>query len=502
MAGDRSIGTPVTEASEQVYRTLVEHANDGIAVVQDERFVFGNPSVIAMSGRTAQEFVGLHISQVFHPADLPAAIARYQARMRGAPVENRYEIRIRRPDGETRWVGISVVASQWNGRPASLGMVTDITARKDLEDRLKDALAERETILQSTLIGISLAVNREHRWVNRKLEELLGWGPGELVGQSSRVEFEDDAAWRAFGEVAYPQLAAGRPYRGEVRLRRKDGSFAWLEVCGTAVEPPDLSRGTIWTYLDISQRHEAEEAMLAALEQQRQMNELLARFVSMTSHEFRTPLAAIFSSAQLLRRYGTRLEDPDKEDLYSSIEAGVKRMTAMLDNVLEFGRAQTGRLEFAPRTLDLRALCEDIVEEQRRAQQAAGTAQPGIILDWHLPVCTARVDENIVRRILGNLLSNAVKYSPNGACVRLAVTRTDASLKLVVEDEGIGIPAEDLPRLFGTFHRARNVGAIAGTGLGLAIVKRAVDRHGGMIEVVSTPGRGSRFSVALPLAPE
>lgn len=502
MAGDHLSSTPVTTASEQVYRTLVEHANDGIAVVQDERFVFGNPSVVAMSGRTEQEFVGLHISQVFHPEDLPAAVARYQARMRGAPVENRYEIRIRRPDGETRWVGISVVASNWNGRPASLGMVTDITARKQLEKRLNEALAERERILQSTLVGISLAVNREYRWVNRKLEQLLGWDPGELVGQSSRIEFEDEAAWRAFGDVAYPQLAAGQPYRGEVRLRRRDGSFVWLEVCGTAVDPPDLSRGTIWTYLDISQRHEAEEAMLTALEQQRQMNELLARFVSMTSHEFRTPLAAIFSSAQLLRRYGTRLQEPEREDLYSSIEAGVKRMTAMLDNVLEFGRAQTGRLEFGPRTLDLRTLCEDIVDEQQRAQQSAGDAQPVIELHWRLPGRTAHVDESLVRRILGNLLSNAVKYSPAGGRVRLAVTRTDASLRLVVEDEGIGIPAADLPRLFGTFHRARNVGAIAGTGLGLAIVKRAVECHGGIIEVESMPRRGSRFSVALPLAPE
>jgi signal transduction histidine kinase len=222
----------------------------------------------------------------------------------------------------------------------------------------------------------------------------------------------------------------------------------------------------------------------------------------MTSHEFRTPLAAIFSSAQLLRRYGTRLQEPEREDLYSSVEAGVKRMTAMLDNLLEFGRAQTGRLEFVPRTLDLRTLCEDIVEEQQRAQQSAGSAQPVIELHWRLTGRTAHVDENLVRRILGNLLSNAVKYSPAGGRVRLAVTRTDASLRLVVEDDGIGIPAEDLPRLFGTFHRARNVGAIAGTGLGLAIVKRAVECHGGIIEVESTPGRGSLFSVALPLAPE
>jgi PAS domain S-box-containing protein len=322
-----------------VYRTLVEHANDGIAVVQDARFVFANPSVAALGGLRPEELIGRHIAEVFHPDDLPSALARHEGRVRGEPVENRYEIRIRRPDGETRWVGFSVVAMQWQGRPASLGIVTDITARKDLEARLHCALAERETILQSTLVGISLAVDREHRWVNRKLEELLGWGPGELVGQSSRVEFADDAAWRAFGDLAYPQIAAGKSYRGEVRLRRKDGSPVWLEVCGNPIDPGNTAKGTIWTYLDISQRRETEAATLAALEQQRHMNDLLAHFVSMTSHEFRTSLAAIFSSAEILRCYATQLSEDEKEELYDSIEAGVRRMTVLLENVLESGRA-------------------------------------------------------------------------------------------------------------------------------------------------------------------
>ncbi|HET7203137.1 MAG TPA: PAS domain S-box protein [Steroidobacteraceae bacterium] len=114
--------------TEQVYRTLVEHVNDGIAVVQDARFVFANPSVAALGGRRAEDLVGLHIADVFHPADLPSALARYEARIRGEAVEDRYDIRICRPDGEIRWVGISVVATQWQGRPASLLVVTDITA--------------------------------------------------------------------------------------------------------------------------------------------------------------------------------------------------------------------------------------------------------------------------------------------------------------------------------------------------------------------------------------
>jgi PAS domain S-box-containing protein len=620
MATERQHAAVVPEPS---YRTLVEHANEGIAVMQDARFVFANPAIGTLSGRPTEEIVGLAIDDVFHPEDAPQAAARHAARARGEPVESRFDIRVVRPDGEVRWVCINVVAIDWNGRPASLGLVTDVTerrhaeealrrseekhrlvvenategisviadqrflfanarmgvitgyrpeellampsavslvypddralvgrihggpaprgafesrnefrlvhksgrvvwvadnavaiewqgrpatlsftsdvtARKELETRLKSSLVERETILQSALVGIGYGVNRRYQWVNRKLEELLGYDPGELVGQSSRLEFEDEAAWRAFGEEAYPQLAAGRPYRGDLRMRRKDGSFIWLEVCGIALDPRDLSQGTIWTYLDVSERRKAEEETRTALEKQRQLNELKSRFVSMTSHEFRTPLAAILSSAELLKRYPDRLPAAEKAELHASIEAGVKRMTALLDNVLTFGRAESGRLEYEPRTLDLRGLCEEIIDELRRARLAEGDGRHAIELEWHLPGRNACVDEKLLRQILGNLLSNAVKYSPAGGRVALEVRRQDSGLSLVVTDEGIGIPPEDLPDLFGVFHRAGNVGAIAGTGLGLAIVKRAVERHGGTVEASSTLGHGSRFAVQLP----
>jgi signal transduction histidine kinase len=271
-------------------------------------------------------------------------------------------------------------------------------------------------------------------------------------------------------------------------MRRKDGSFIWLEVCGIALDPTDLARGTIWTYLDVSERRKAEDETRAALEKQRQLNELKSRFVSMTSHEFRTPLAAILSSAELLKRYSARLPASEKDDLHASIEAGVKRIS--------------GRLDFEPRRVDLRAFCDELIEELRRARRAEGDAQHAIDLEWRMPGRTARVDEKLLRQILGNLLANALKYSPGGGRVSLEVRREDGALTFVVSDQGIGIPPADLPDLFGVFHRAANVATIPGTGLGLAIVKRAVERHGGAVAVSSTLGRGSRFTVSLPAAPE
>lgn len=125
---------------EQACRTFVEHATDGIAVLQGARFVFASRGVVALGGRRAEELIGMHVVDVFDREELPSVLARCEDCIPGEPVESRYEIRIRRPDGETRWARISVVAMLWDGRPASLCLVIDVTARKDLEARLKGTL--------------------------------------------------------------------------------------------------------------------------------------------------------------------------------------------------------------------------------------------------------------------------------------------------------------------------------------------------------------------------
>jgi signal transduction histidine kinase len=162
--------------------------------------------------------------------------------------------------------------------------------------------------------------------------------------------------------------------------------------------------------------------------------------------------------------------------------------------MLMIGKADAGKLEFHPAELDLGALCADVAFE---VQQSAGTRHQ-IAYAEKAPLKRAVMDEKLVRPILVNLLSNAVKYSPEGGAVRLVAGRDGNDAVFEVSDEGIGIPATDLSRLFDAFHRGTNVAKIAGTGLGLAIVKRSVDACGGRIDVESHVGKGTRFIVRLP----
>ncbi|MBK6294852.1 MAG: HAMP domain-containing histidine kinase [Rhodoferax sp.] len=234
-----------------------------------------------------------------------------------------------------------------------------------------------------------------------------------------------------------------------------------------------------------------------ALEKQTELNQLKSRFVSMTSHEFRTPLAAILSSTELLKYYEQRLAPQERAELVDGIGQSVQRMTTMLDDILLIGRAEADRLDFAPAPLPLRAFCQSVVEELARSRRGGGKPDQRIEFSLGTPDAEPVLDEALARRILGNLLSNALKYSPEDKPVRLTVHAHAAGVRFTVEDQGIGIPDTDLPRLFETFHRASNVGNISGTGLGLAIVKKAVDLHGGSIAVHSELGRGTTFTVIL-----
>lgn len=238
-----------------------------------------------------------------------------------------------------------------------------------------------------------------------------------------------------------------------------------------------------------------------ALARERELSELKSRFVSMVSHEIRTPLTAILSSAELLERYGARWPEEKRLTHLHRIQSTVQRMTALLEDVLWVSRAEAGRIGFHPQPIELVAFCQELLEEVGLIASERHRFQ----LDLEdLPESgrlQAVMDEQLLRHILHNLIANAVKYSPQGGTIRLILRREGDRAVFIIHDEGIGIPAADLPRLFEPFHRGRNVGAITGTGLGLNIARRAVELHGGSIHVASREGEGTIVTVTLPLTP-
>lgn len=343
-----------------------------------------------------------------------------------------------------------------------------------------------------------------HGW-NARATQILGWQPetaqGQMLLQLLAPSDESGQVPEALQVLAQRLDWPDQTLQCEATVRHQSGRcfpVEWaMSLLNMTGGPADATQREVCVFIrDISERRKAEADIRSALERKTELYELRSRFISMASHEFRTPLTSILSSVELMRHYRDRMDPGELDQLLSRIEGGVQRMTGMLDRVLVIGQADADKLEFVPRLIDLPTVCHSIVLEA----QAQHPESPCRVKEAYPPPGTMVVlDESLLRHILGNLMSNALKYSPEGGDVELRVGEADGWWEFVVADHGIGIPASELPHLFASFHRASNVAGIKGTGLGLAIVQRSVDLHGGQISVDSQLGQGSRFVLRLPV---
>jgi signal transduction histidine kinase len=232
-----------------------------------------------------------------------------------------------------------------------------------------------------------------------------------------------------------------------------------------------------------------------ASQREAQFGALKKRFSSMVTHEFRNPLAAIQLYADMLKKYDHKLSDEKRLENVGKIQARVKFLSGVLDDIVTISEADTVGLDFNPAPLDLDALCQEIVADHQPGDSAA----PRIVYSSDMGCGKFSGDEKLLYRIIANLLSNAVKYSVNGGVVQVDLRCHQDDVVLAVTDQGIGVPPDDMQRLFELFHRAKNAAGIPGTGLGLAIARRAAEAHGGSIVVESSEGVGSTFTVRLPM---
>ncbi len=270
------------------------------------------------------------------------------------------------------------------------------------------------------------------------------------------------------------------------------------EPFGYIVKPFDEK--DLYTTVEIAlARAKAETEIRKSLEKEKEMNELKSRFVSMVSHEFRTPMATILFSSKLLENYSHKWTEEKKRIHLNRIQSAIQQMTNLLEDILTVGQAEAGKISFNPQPIDLYNFCLEIIEDIQ-ITWADNKHQMNFIFPENFNECKAQMDEKLLRHIFTNLLSNAVKYSPEHGQINFIINYAENNQVIFqIQDYGIGIPAEDQKHLFETFHRATNVGNISGTGLGLAIVKRAVDLHGGHIAVESEMGVGTIFTISLPL---
>ncbi len=375
---------------------------------------------------------------------------------------------------------------------------------EELEWRVDERTAELqrtteriEAILHSSSdVIVVLQLDGTITNTNPALTITFGYTVDEILGHPLILLFDAEHTDSIIETLQKVVTGGEASVRTEVPARRYDGTTFHADCVFSPIKQADDNiAGIVCNLRDISVRRNMEEELRIALAQEKELSELKSRFVSMVSHEYRTPLATILSSTDMILNYADRLSDERKTAHLLKIRGQIYRLTNLLEDVLTLGKAETVGLEFRPGLLNLEKYCEIFIEEVQQATDA----EARIVFTVKQPCGDMLADEKLLRQILVNLLSNAVKYSPSGAKVYFDLTCDGTQATFRIRDEGIGIPQEDYDRLFKPFHRARNVGAISGTGLGLVIIQRAVKAHGGTIDFESQVDVGTTFIVTIPI---
>ncbi len=287
-------------------------------------------------------------------------------------------------------------------------------------------------------------------------------------------------------------------FNTEFRVLHPDGTIRHLQAKARVQRDekgqPIRVLGTNW---DITVRKQAEEELLRTLASERELSALKSTFVSMVSHEFRTPLGAILGAAEMLEEFHDRLTPEKRVTYFHLIRQEVLRLTGMLQDVLLQGQLDAGRVLFKEGAVDVNAVCREVVARM----QGAFPRHPPVEYVNTVPDVRTLGDESLLEHVLSNLLTNAFKYSPNFTAVGLEVRHVDGEWIIVVQDRGIGIPEADQLALFSAFHRGGNVGSVKGSGVGLYIVRKCVELQGGRVEVDSEVGRGTSITLFFPWRP-
>jgi PAS domain S-box-containing protein len=482
--------------SEALFSAAIQASPIFIAMtrMEDGRFVLVNDAFLKWSGYTRNEIIGRNSLQfgLWHdPTEREAFLAELR---RTGSVRDR-ECRFRNRAGQPFTMFISLEVIHLNNVPHMLGMALDITERKKAEAKLRESEQRFSAAFQASPAFIGILRMSDERYVlaNDAYLNWLGYPLEEVVGRTCvELGLWEDTSER--DSVLRDMQTSGFIRQRECRWLNRKGERFTILLSAESIKLNDTPH-MLSMALDITQRKRAEEELLKTLEREKELSQLKSNFVSMVSHEFRTPLGIIQSSAELLREFHPRMQAGERDEQLDSITRNTRRMARMMEDILVLSRLEAGKLEFQPAPLDFKAYCARVVDEV----SSATNNRCAIELSLKSIPAEAHADERLLGHILPNLLSNGVKYSEPGATVSLAVERDGCDAVCIVTDKGIGISEADQQRLFTAFHRGGNVGTRPGTGLGLLLVKSCAELHGGKVRVKSRIGRGTIVTVTLPI---
>ncbi len=415
--------------------------------------------------------------------------------------QHQFEEKAILPDGSYEWkhrTMYPVMAEDGETVEMVLGYALDITEVKQKSNEVKRANTRLNTLISSLNSGIVL-VDHDGKIVltNTAMCKVFNVdkSPSALIGKHCSVlyhklnEVVEDVY--TFTTSTQKKLDEGRESLHE-EIRCLDGRVFERDLIPIHTKNEHL--GYLWQYRDVTQKKKSEHELRRALEAERSYNELNRNFVSMVSHEFRTPLTSIQTTAELLSNFVERFSSEDIKKRAERIHKSSVRMDTLIQDVLTIGKLDSDSSTFQTVEIDIPVFVRDIIEQLEMSELADRT----VITTGLDTSKTLYSDPSLLELILRNLLENAAKYSPKNQPIHLKVNKMEAGFEFICTDFGIGIPVEEQKTIFESFKRASNTEGIKGTGLGLSIVQKSVQRLNGELAVQSEPNKGSTFTVRMP----
>ena len=411
------------------------------------------------------------------------------------------EIINRRKDGSIYYEEetITPVLDSAGNISSFIAIKIDISQRKAMEQQLRESEMRWNFALENSGDGVwDWNIQTNEVFFSPQWKSMLGYSNNEIknsfVEWESRMHGEDLA--KCEEELTRHKNGETELFTMDFRMLCKDGTYKWILSRGKVI-----SRGLdgkalrfIGTHTDINNAKKLELSLLEAIEREKELNELKSRFVSMASHEFRTPLTSILMSGEILVTYWKKLSEDIINAKLNTVIGQVLHLTEIVSNVMEVSKIQEGKIIANAARLEFVEFCENIIQN---FNQDAKLRQK-IVFHSSFKNLHLLVDVRLMQQVLNNLISNAIKYAPAGPEVKLELYERDGEIVLSIQDNGIGIPEADQKHLFQPFFRAGNTMQIQGNGLGLNIVKESIEIQGGEVSFISNVESGTTFFIHLP----
>lgn len=489
--------------------SLVASQTDSAVMIldADERIEWINEGFTKMTGYGLDEIKGMRSDFLRKPEDDPIATIRIEEKLKRCETVSE-EIVGYSKDGRKYWANLEItpVMNEKGEIKNFISIQSDVSERKEYENSITAIAGELASLIEHANVPI-FSLDRQgyvNEW-NAVTAELSGYAKPEVYGKNWVEEFVD-RRHQASVLAMLDQVMGGKPVNQfelpiqnkarKIRILLLSASPRWNAagvIDGAILVGQDITELSEYRLgLENAVRERTYE-LNEALRKEKEIVDMKSKFVSIASHEFRTPLTTISLASGFIRKYKQQLNTEQVDKKLDNIDKQISHMTHMLEDVLMIGKAEAGKILVGFSDISLREFIEGLVEEMKENNRER------IELQLDIGHATIRSDEKLLRNILLNLLTNALKFSEEDQSVQLSV-RTDIE-KMVIEvtDEGVGIPEDDIRNLFTPFYRASNVSIIQGTGLGLSIIKKAVDLLKGTVTVKSKQGKGTRFTVILPI---